>query len=184
MKAYNKIILCAILLTSCSGNDGQSKENQANNYATDANQVAFVSNGLESTPDPPETDTNSNPTTEKVESSLQIEAESARPKTKKFYRELLDRFCKKFFDRKFSGMHYVPGSTEVIKVSSFDTNTVIVKGTLSFKSPIILRNNKEFEATIREDGNNNYHIELKRYGVRLGGVKSTGMLPFYFNPNE
>ena len=92
----------------------------------------------------------------------------------------------KIFDRKFRGTHYVAGSIHVNAndISEFDSNTVMVKGTHSFKSPIIPRNNKEFKATIRDDGNYKYHIDFQRYGVTLGGIKTTGMLPFYYNPEE
>lgn len=184
IKTLIKIILCGIIIISCSGNSKPTRRSQVYNIK-DSDQVSIVNNEKDVILNPPEIIDDSLQTEVKGEPDKQIvESPTKLIKSKKFYRGLLDGFCKKFFDRKFAGMHYVPGSINVDNVSEFDSNTVIVKGTHSFKSPIILRNNKEFKATIRNDGYNRFHIDFQRYGVRLGGIKSTGMLPFYYNPEE
>ena len=173
-----KISLCSIVFISCGGNGQPAKRAQVYNIEPEQENVSSVNDEKDNSLNPPEI----------VENYPPIEEEPNRPvKSAKFYCGLLDEFCKKFFDRKFAGTHYVAGSIHVNAndISEFDANTVIVKGIHSFKSPIIPRNNKEFKATIRDDGNNKYHIDFQRYGVRFwGGTKTTGMLPFYYNPEE
>lgn len=184
-KKLNTLILIAIFFASCSGSGSPSRRSQVYNIASDSDQVPYVNNEEENTLMPLEINDNYPQIEERDEVKQQVVEEPVGSlKTKKFYCGLLDGFCKKFFDRKFAGTHYIPGSINVDNVSEFDSNTVIVKGTHSFKSPIILRNNKEFKATIREDGYNRFHINFQRYGVRLGDLKSTDMLPFYYNPEE
>ena len=147
---------CTIIV-SCGGNVQPTRRSQVYNIEPDKGEVSYAKNENDKSLDPPEIIDNYPPIEDKGSSNEQISEESTIPiKTAKFYCGLLDEFCKKFFDRKFLGMHYVAGSIHVNAddISEFDSNTVMVKGTHSFKSPIIPRNNKEFKATIRDDGNN------------------------------
>lgn len=179
------IFVYGLIISSCSDNAKPARRVQVYNIESDTNTVSEVSNENDITLSPPDIIDNSIHIEDSSESKKQIVEEPPKTvRTKKFYSCLLDEFCKKFFDRKFAGMHYVPGSIKVDNMSEFDTNTIVVRGTHSFKSPIILRNNKEFKAIIRDDGYNKFHIDFQRYGVRLGGLKSTGILPFYYNPEE
>ena len=183
-----KISLCSIVIISCGGNGQPAKRAQVYNIEPEQENVSSVNDEKDNSLNPPEIVENYPPIEDQDSAIGKMPEETSKPiKTAKFYSGLLDEFCKKYFDRKFAGTHYVAGSIHVNAndISEFDANTVIVKGTHSFKSPIIPRNNKEFKATIRDDGNNKYHIDFQRYGVRFwGGTKTTGMLPFYYNPEE
>lgn len=185
IRTINIIFLITLFITSCSDDNRSSGYHPIYNLDSESTEVAPTNKDKDNIPSPVDNTEFPNPKEEKEEPANQVlEVPAKSFKTKSFYCGLLDEFCKKFFDRKYVGMHYVPGSLSVENVSEFDSHTIVVKGTHSFKSPIILRNNKEFKATIREDGNNKYHVDFQRYGVRLGGIKSTGSLPFYYNPEE
>lgn len=181
IKELFKLFL-SIIFVSCGGN-AQPTERDELYIESDQTQNSNVNDEKDNYINPPVIIDNLTPAGDNTNEQI-IEVSNKPIKSKRFYCGLIDDFCKKFFDRKFAGTHYIPGSIHVDIITEFDSNTVVVKGTHSFKSPIILRNNKEFKAIIRDDGNNQYHIDFQRYGVRFGGLKSTGLLPYYYNPEE
>ncbi len=105
-------------------------------------------------------------------------------KTQKFYYELLNEFCKKYYARKFKGTSYIYGSIMVERVSKEDENTVEVKGSHSFKGIIKNFEQRDFVATIRDYGDNKYNILFRRRGWVTGQWKDTGNITFLYNPDE
>lgn len=105
-------------------------------------------------------------------------------KTKKFYYDFLNEFCKKYYSRKFKGTTYVYGSISIERVTKEDENTVEVKGTHSFKGIIKSFDQREFVATIRNYNNNKYNVLFRRRGWVTGQWKDTGNIMFTYNPEE
>lgn len=105
-------------------------------------------------------------------------------KTKKFYNDLLNEFCKKYFYRKFKGTHYIYGSIVIERVSKEDENTVEIKGAHSFKNRIKTFEQRDFFATIRDRGNNKYNILFRRRSTITGQWKDTGNIMFTYNTEE
>ena len=125
----------------------------------------------------------------KEESPERPTSEFSNPvKSKKFYEGLLEDFCKKYYHKKFPGRTYIYGSLRVESDTKTDEKTVEVKGIHSFKGRLGIKsyNDKEFRATVRSDGDNNFHIKFDRRLVKpiSGGGEwvSTGDLPINYNP--
>ena len=169
---------------SCGGNQEPGRRSHIYNL-DDSEEVPLVKDKIDESLTPLVIIDDSSLIDYGEETIKEIKEETGKPiRTKKFYCELLDAFCKKFFDRKFQGTTYIAGSINVDNVAKVDENTVEVRGTHSFNALLIRRNNKGFIASIRDDGNNNYHIDFQRKGVLLKGNKNTRSLPFYYNPEE
>lgn len=108
-------------------------------------------------------------------------------KSKRFYQEMIEDFCKKNYNRKFPGRSYIYGSLRVDNLSKEDEKTVMVRGSFSFKGwgNIISYNNREFKAYVRDDGDCNYHILFCRRREIFGREwMDTGNIPFTYNPDE
>lgn len=105
-------------------------------------------------------------------------------KTKKFYNNLLNEFCKKYYSRKFKGTTYIIGSLTTERVTKEDENSVEVKGFHSFKGLIKTFDQRDFVATIRDYGNFKYSILFRRRGWVTGQWKDTGNITFLYNPDE
>lgn len=105
-------------------------------------------------------------------------------KSKKFYYELLNEFCKNYYSRKFKGTSYIYGSIIVERISKEDENTVEVKGAHSFKNRIKSFEQRDFIATIRDRGDNRYNILFRRRSVVSGQWKDTGNIMFTYNSEE
>lgn len=108
-------------------------------------------------------------------------------KSNRFYQDLLEDFCKKYYHKKFPGRSYVYGSLYVDNVSLLENNTFVVIGTHTFKGRmgIFTYKHKEFKATVREDGSDLYHIRFDRRLELIGHEwVSTGELPFNYDGDE
>ena len=153
IKKFSMLLLCCVLLLSCS-----------NNSQPDTPDGNPVENPNDSNPD---------------------EAVMANPvKSDEFYQDLLEEFCKKYYSKKFPKRSYVEGSLHVDNVAPSDGNTFVVMGTHTFKGRlgVITYKNKEFKATVREDGDDLYHIRFDRRQELIGHEwVTTGDLPFNYD---
>lgn len=105
-------------------------------------------------------------------------------KSKKFYQELIEDFCKKYYHKKFPGRSYVYGSLYVDNVSRLEHNIFVVMGTHTFKGRfgLLTYRDREFRATVRQGRNGEYHIRFERRLEIIGHEwVSTGDLPFNYD---
>ena len=106
-------------------------------------------------------------------------------KSKPFYENLLNDFCKKHFHKRWHRENYKPNSIRVNNYSSFDTNTDEISGTFSFEGKTGKDyNNREFRALVLDDGDGNYHITLFRkkelfLGLKQGDEVAIRNKPFF-----
>lgn len=153
IKTFSIVLLCGVLMWSCSNNSQPSTPDNSQVEDSDA-------------PNP-------------------HDAMTARPmKSDEFYQDLLEEFCKKYYSKKFPKRSYVEGSLHVDNVAPSDGNTFVVMGTHTFKGRlgVITYKNKEFKATVREDGDDLYHIRFDRRQELIGHEwVTTGDLPFNYD---
>lgn len=107
-------------------------------------------------------------------------------KSKQFYQEMLEDFCKANYNRRFRKRHYVYGSLRVEGLRSLSENIVEVWGTHSYKGRgnWFSYNERDFKATIRSEGKNKYQIKFeKKSEYPIGGSfwESTDV-PFTYTP--
>lgn len=107
-------------------------------------------------------------------------------KSKQFYQEMLEDFCKANYNRRFRHRSYVYGSLRVEGLRSLSGNIVEVWGTHSYKgrANVFSYDERDFKATIRSVETNKYHIKFeKKSEYPIGGSfwESTDV-PFTYNP--
>lgn len=107
-------------------------------------------------------------------------------KSKQFYQEMLEDFCKANYNRRFRHRSYVYGSLRVEGLRSLSENIVEVWGTHSYKgrANVFSYNERDFKATIHSVETNKYHIKFeKKSEYPIGGSfwESTDV-PFTYNP--
>ena len=110
----------------------------------------------------------------------------------RFYEELLDAFCVKYYDDNLPGK-YIQGSIRVTGSSKKDTHTDEVIGTHSFEGNGYFLGKdfteKGFVATVTRDGDGLYHVNFSRRLVKWptqkeGDWRYTGDLPFEYQQPE
>ena len=183
MKQYLFYIIIISLVISC----GEKRKSPPVNLKRGTNKTVQVTESKNSTDDnhidpvryyPQEADKD-----ESIILDIPI-VETNTIKTKKFYYDLLNEFCKMYYYRKFKGTSYIYGSILVQRVTKEDENTVEVKGSHSFKGLIKTFEQREFVATIRDFGNYKYNVLFRRRGWATGQWKDTGNIMFRYNPEE
>ena len=108
-------------------------------------------------------------------------------KSNEFYEKLLDSFLRNHFSKRWSNRSYIPNSITVVKYHSTDTHTDEIIGTFSFKEIMAIKTypDKEFKATVHDDGDGKYHISFSRkrellLGAIKGGWETIPSKPFEY----
>lgn len=129
------------------------------------------------------------------DSSLDLYFDEDNPeRTESFYERLLENFCCRFYEESFPGRVYVEGTLKVDNVSKKDSHTVKVQGIHTFKGRKLLfglvdaripYKDKKFEAFVRSDGNNKYHVNFSRsQQLLIHDQINSQDIPFTYNPCE
>lgn len=103
------------------------------------------------------------------------------PKSKEFYRKMLEDFCIANYNKRFQNRRYVYGSLRVDSFRSLSNNIVEVWGTHSYKV-VFSHDNRDFKATIRMEGRDKYQVKFeKKSDIPLVSWESTDV-PFTYTP--